>query len=104
MKDFVPNTEFEIAEVVITSTTRKYNDDVVFGVLDYSFRLRRASFSYLIGSVLPLVVITIVGICGLFMGGLSYGRVYLGITAMLTTTSIYTIKRLSWPKSFTQKL
>ena len=87
----MPNTEFEITEVVITSTARKYNDGTVFSVIDYSFRLRRASLSYLLGSVLPLMVVTLVGICGLFMGGLSYGRVYLGITAMLTTTSIYTV-------------
>ena len=91
MKDFVPNTEFEITEVAILSTTRAYNDGAAFGVLDFSFKLRRSSFPYLIGSVLPLIIITIVGMCGLFMGGLSYGRVYLGITALLTTTSIYTV-------------
>ena len=95
----MPNTEFEVVEVVITAATLKFKSGTEYGVLNYSFQLRRSSMAYLIGSVLPLIIITVVGICGSNMSGLSYGRVYLGITAMLTTTSIYTALSNQFPNT-----
>ena len=59
----MPNTEFEVVEVVITAATLKFKSGTEYGVLNYSFQLRRSSMAYLIGSVLPLIAISVLLAC-----------------------------------------
>ena len=91
MSDFKHNSEFAISKITVSSREQKYGCcPDPYPTLVYTFHLRRASLTYLSGTILPLIIITIVSHVGFLLGAISLARTALGITAMLTTSSVYT--------------
>lgn len=97
---FSQNAEFIITRVHMKARIRKYACcPEGFPVLNYQFTFRRSSLTYISGIILPLIIITMVSHFGMLMGASSGARTGLGITAMLTTSSVYLVASSSVPKT-----
>lgn len=100
LSDFTPHSEFSITKITVTSREQIYACcPDPYPVLIYAFHLRRMPWTYFSGTMLPLMIVTMVSHCGFLLGASSLGRVGLGITAMLTTSSIYTVASTQIPKT-----
>jgi hypothetical protein len=98
--DFVQNAEFIVVRVHMQAKVIFYSCcPEGWPVLTYQITFRRSSLTYISGIILPLIIITMVSHFGMLMGAASGGRTALGITAMLTTSSIYLVASSSVPKT-----
>ena len=97
---FRQNAEFIITNIRVDALSTLYQCcPNPFPTLQYTITFRRSSLTYVSGIILPLMIITLVSHFGMLMGSTSGGRTGLGITAMLTTSSIYLVASASIPKT-----
>jgi hypothetical protein len=97
---FAQNAEFLITRIMLEAESVMYACcPHPYPVIRITFTFRRSSLTYVSGIVLPLIIITLVSHFGMLMGSLSGSRTGLGITAMLTTSSIYLVASASIPKT-----
>jgi len=100
LSDFKQNSEFAITKISVTSREQVYACcPDPYPVLIYAFYLKRSSLTYWTGTILPLIIVTTVSHVGFLLGASSLGRVGLGITALLTTSSVYTVASYQIPKT-----
>ena len=93
-------TEFAITGMLVRAQlVTYYCCPQPFSILKYEINLRRTVWSYAIETILPLIIVTVVTHLGMLMQSAGGGRTSLGVTAMLTTTSMYYVAASEIPNT-----
>jgi hypothetical protein len=93
-------TEFAITGMRVRAQLLTYDCcPQSWAALKYEMNLRRTVYSYTIETILPLIIVTVVTHLGMLMQSAGGGRTSLGVTAMLTTTSMYYVAASEIPNT-----
>jgi hypothetical protein len=100
LSGYKQNTEFLLLRLHVRALKSKFACCAdKCSLLAFQFTFRRSTTTHVLSIFLPLIIITMVGFLGMLMGSSSGGRTGLGITVMLTTSSIYLFASDSVPKT-----